>query len=84
MFDQLTYIWLGFINLRGVCFLIQCRELLDSTLAIERLSLDPVEVFSTLLALLSEGIGRVALSKKLGFPERTVRKVVTLVKTGEL
>jgi hypothetical protein len=57
---------------------------LDSTLAVERLGLDPVEVFSTLLALLSEGIGRVALSKKLGFPERTVRKVVTLVKTGEL
>jgi len=49
-------------------FLIQCRDLLDSTLAVERLGLDPVGVFSTLLALLSEGIGRVALSKKLGSP----------------
>ncbi|MGB9817419.1 MAG: hypothetical protein ACPLQS_07530 [Desulfurococcaceae archaeon] len=48
--------------------MIQCRDLLDSTLAVERLGLDPVGVFSTLLALLSEGIGRVALSKKLGSP----------------
>jgi len=65
-------------------FLVCCRDLRESVLIIQQLNLDTIEVFSTLLAVLAEDVGRVALSKKLGFTERTVRKIITLVKSGKL
>ena len=64
--------------------MINCSDLREYIFKIQERGLDVVEVFSTVLAVLTENIGRVALSKRLGFSERTVRNIVTMLKTGEL
>ena len=64
--------------------MINCRDLEESILKVKQSGLNTIEVFSIVFALLTENVGRVALSKKLGFSERTVRKIVSLLKTSDL
>jgi len=65
-------------------FLISCRDLVEATSRLRERGLVVVEAFSVVLAVLAESVGRVALSKMLGLTERTVRRVATLLKSGEL
>jgi hypothetical protein len=64
--------------------LISCRDLVEAALKLRSLDLDAVDTFSVILAVLSEGVGRVAVSKMLGLTERSVRKVTTLLRNSEL
>lgn len=64
--------------------LISCNDLKESTSRLQQSGLSVIDVFSVTLASLTEGVGRVALSKMLGLTERTVRKITMLLKIGEL
>ena len=64
------------------CVLIDCDNLSEILKASSRLNVDPVELMSISL-LTREGLGRVAISKILGYGERKVRKILEELKRGK-
>ena len=66
---------------RGLVLVVGCSDLVELYVVAQKIGVNPVEMLSVSL-LVKEGLGRVAISKKLGLSERTVRNILHALKAS--